>query len=231
MSEDEDTEAIEELVSNRLNSWNGSAKAPSILQPGKPAKKSPRKRLRTSRANPTDASLPSESVQLKQLKTVRRNAALESVFQRALNRTIIKPRISASRKTNLPESSFAQPNVVVARDLRPDRKNRKNNTRPLQSGQGRVNAKISGTVATVDAAQFVDSHRREVSRFGSRALDKRERKSFEAAEMIRLGCRRPKNPKMPIGLLIRKREKQKVRGAKKKEMDLATGMLVRSKRK
>lgn len=82
-----------------------------------------------------------------------------------------------------------------------------------------------------DAIEYVESYRREVGRFGSQGLHKRDRKQYETAQLVSLGCRKPKNQKMPIGVLVKKREYQKTREERKKAMDLATGMLVRSKRR
>lgn len=82
-----------------------------------------------------------------------------------------------------------------------------------------------------DVADYVDTHRREVGRFGSEGLEKRDKRSYQTAQLVKLGCKPPKNPKMPIGLLQRVRQRQRDRDQEKKEMDRATGMLVRSRRK
>lgn len=82
-----------------------------------------------------------------------------------------------------------------------------------------------------DVADYVDTHRREVGRFGSQGLDKRDKRAYQTAQLVKLGCKPPKNPKMPIGLLQRVRQRQSQRQQEKKEMDIATGMLVRSRRK
>ncbi|PXF48716.1 hypothetical protein BWQ96_01568 [Gracilariopsis chorda] len=84
---------------------------------------------------------------------------------------------------------------------------------------------------TVDASRFVDTHRREVGRFGSQALHRRDRNKYELAQLIKLGCRKPKGQKMPIALLQKHRKRNKMKAQKKKEQDLASGMLLRSKRK
>lgn len=82
-----------------------------------------------------------------------------------------------------------------------------------------------------DAFQFVEEFRREVGQFGAQGLAKKDKQSYEMAQLIKLGCRPPKNEKIPIGMLIEDRKRKKIAEAKKKEMDIATGMLVRSKRK
>lgn len=83
----------------------------------------------------------------------------------------------------------------------------------------------------LDAMEFVDAHRREIGRFGSKALDKRNKRAYEIEDLVKLGCRHPIKQKMPIGLLQHKRKKEKDRLAHEKEMNLASGMLIRSKRR
>lgn len=228
--EDDETSAIEELVSRRLNSWADSADShPAPSAPACP-KKSPKKRRRKVRRQASGESTQAESDQLENLKAVHA-ASLEDAAQRVLQRTIIRPHVYPAETASPKNRSSALSTIIVAGDLGPGPRKKKSKGKSLQSHQSAPTGTQLSEAPKVDAAQFVDSHRREVGRFGSRALDKRERKSFDAAELIRLGCRPPKNNKIPIGLLIRKRQKQKVREAKKKEMDLATGMLVRSKRK
>lgn len=160
--------------------------------------------------------------------------------KRILEQTLIRPRntepSTASRAlapsySEYPDHKSSGPVIVKAGDVGvrhpPGKKDRKSRS---ISGSGKGD-KDDSNAQELDAAEFVDSHRREIGRFGSQALHKYDRKSFEKAERIRLGCRQPKNQKVPIGLLITKRRKQNIKAAKKKEMDLATGMLVRSKRR
>lgn len=92
-------------------------------------------------------------------------------------------------------------------------------------------SKPSPRMIKVDVAQFVDDHRREIGRFGANALTKKVAQEYETAELVKLGCRPLKSPKMPIGLLQEKRKKEKERAAKQRELDFASGMLIRSKRR
>lgn len=88
-----------------------------------------------------------------------------------------------------------------------------------------------GQNTSTSIAQFVERHRHEIGRFGSKALQKRDRRAYETQELIRLGCRPPKREKMPIALLQQKRRKEKEELARKKQEDLETGMLMRSRRR
>lgn len=102
---------------------------------------------------------------------------------------------------------------------------------PARTPHFQANNDANGKDVSADAAEIVEKYRREVGRFGSRALHKSDRKKYETSQLQKLGCRKPKNEKMPIGILTKKRKYQKIRERKKKEMDTATGMLVRAGRK
>lgn len=82
----------------------------------------------------------------------------------------------------------------------------------------------------VNAATFVERHRFEVGALGSAALQKRQRKAYEAATLLRLGCRAPRNQKMPIGMLVGIRKKKKERDVKEREKKREEGVLISSKR-
>lgn len=99
-------------------------------------------------------------------------------------------------------------------------------SRPLSKKQRKLSRNTSMSVA-----RFVEEHRREIGRFGSKALDKNDRRAYEAEDLARLGCRPPKRQKMPIGILQQKRKKEKEQLARKKQTDLESGMLVRSRRR
>lgn len=112
----------------------------------------------------------------------------------------------------------------------PFRNTRHSDSRPLRRNQ-RKNHPKSGPNNSISVARFVEEHRREIGRFGSKALDKKDRRAYETNDLIRLGCRPPKRQKMAIGILQQKRKKEKEDLKRKKQMDLESGMLVRSRRR
>ena len=85
--------------------------------------------------------------------------------------------------------------------------------------------------AGIDMQQYVERHRGIIGKLGAAGLNKRERRAYETAQLVKLGCRKPKNQKMPISMLANQRRNEKKRAKQKKELDLVTGMLVRVKRK
>lgn len=103
----------------------------------------------------------------------------------------------------------------------------------LPIGKKRVRGNKEGPEEkeSLSAAAFVEQHRFEVGKLGARALEKRERKAYEAAMLLRLGCRPPRNQKMPIGLLIEQRSKEKARALEDREKKREEGVLISSKRK
>lgn len=162
---------------------------------------------------------------------------------KVLNAAIVRRRTSTQKPP--PRNVFSDDNdtrkqdgvlIVTAKDFNdgPRRKKdvmRKERVPPrpsisLVGGVQKPNQKKAANVA-----QFVDDHRREIGRFGSKALLKKDRRAYEIEELTKLGCRPPKSQKMPIGLLQEKRKKEKEQLARKKQMDLESGMLIRSKRK
>lgn len=101
----------------------------------------------------------------------------------------------------------------------------------FDSGQLSKKQRKSRRNTSMSVARFVEEHRREIGRFGSKALDKKDRRAYEVEDLARLGCRPPKQQKMPIGILQQKRKKEKEQLALKKQADLESGMLVRSRRR
>lgn len=78
---------------------------------------------------------------------------------------------------------------------------------------------------------FVEKFRREVGEVGAAALEKKDKKMFEARKREELGLWEVKPQTMPLPMLVGVRKKQRAREKKAKELALASGMLVRSKRK
>jgi Domain of unknown function (DUF4602) len=81
------------------------------------------------------------------------------------------------------------------------------------------------------ASAFVEKHRREVGELGATALEKKDQKAYEARRRLEQGCKRLKSQKLPLPMLLGMRKKQRARDVKAKELALASGMLIRSKRK
>lgn len=138
-----------------------------------------------------------------------------------------KGRVAPERNDALPTKETV---VVKARDFRNTYAERRAVSRKRSRGVTPTIEKPQPKNTIANIKQFVDSHRREVGRFGATALDKKNKRAFETAELVKLGCRPPKNQKMPIGLLQARRKKEKERAAEQKELDIASGMLIRSKR-
>eukprot|EP00171_Calliarthron_tuberculosum_P003435 IDg3435t1 len=82
----------------------------------------------------------------------------------------------------------------------------------------------------VNAAAYVERHRFEVGALGSAALQKRQRKAYESATLLRLGCRAPKNQKLPIGTLVGMRKKKKERHVKEREKKREEGLYTQERR-
>lgn len=144
--------------------------------------------------------------------------------ERAKKLVLVRPKQNAPRSNLKPAGKKKGiPAVVIAGEL--------NDKAPPKWKNERSNEGGKDDVESIDARQFVEQHRSEIGQFGSRGLHKRDRKQYETAHLVKLGCRRPKNQKMPIGVLVKKRRYQNIREQKKKDMDIATGMLVRTKRK
>lgn len=140
-----------------------------------------------------------------------------------------KGHAASSKKPVVP--STKETLVVKARDFKSVYAERRSMSRKRSRAVPPSIEKPQSKENVVNVEEFVNSHRREVGRFGANALDKRNKRSFETAELVKLGCRPPKNEKMPIWLLQGRRKKEKERAAQQKELDLASGMLVRSKRR
>lgn len=170
--------------------------------------------------------------------------ALKTALVQGRARYSSRPASSKRTVASQPQGGGNGAVVVRARELndRPDLQKERNKKRQ----QWRTNTRTSTTGSklasnitkhkrtqsgNVDAVQFVNTFRREVGQFGSKALDKKRKRAYQTDELVKLGCRPPKNKKMPIGVLQEERRKEKERAAEEKELQLASGMLVRSKRR
>lgn len=235
--DEKDTTDIEAAVLSRLfpSDWEKSDIAPRSVSHRersniKFAKKS-RKRRKSAldtEANPSSVKdfVPFQNKIIEAASVAEKGVLDQMIIRRAGSSG---HSISGKQRISPPANKLqTAPIVVKALDLLPQSQERHGKT---WSPGSKDKKKKRGVAEDLEATEYVDKYRREVGRFGSQALQKRDRKSFEAAERLRLGCRAPKNQKMPIATLIAKRKKQKSLAAKKKEMDLAAGMLVRSKRR
>lgn len=174
-------------------------------------------------------------------------AVHEKAKRHAVNLALIRPKTATSAATT--SSQQQQKNkktrktlVVKARDIDANtpatslRFNQKPNASisktPIQRGRQHQQQKYApSTTSTDTVSHFVNVHRSEIGNFGASGLDKKTAKDYEVENLVKLGCRRPKNPKMPLWMLQRQRQKEKERATKKKEVDIVSGMLTRSKRR
>lgn len=215
-----DDSDIESLLMKRLME---PLSTPQTELPPSPDSTTPRKpvaRLRSRRKRP-------RSETLSRFKTIRKAFTENSkaAQQTALALAVVRPQRTLTPSRNTPSASTpsASPttSIVKVRELPqpPPRSTPKSSEKQPQQH-----------AFTVDASHFVESHRREVGRFGSQSLHRRDRKKYQLAQLIKLGCRKPKGQKMPIGLLQEQRKRDKIRAQKKKQQHVASGMLLRSKR-
>lgn len=208
MASDSDS-SLEALVMSRLHK---PTPAPVRESPETPIPRSLKRRKKRSRRrvpppiSPSAPSIPPTS----------------STQAEILSKTLVKtPKVvqresQSSRRWSLPTTRNSSEDQIRGVSTGRIRKSDNNN---------------KSTMERVDAVRFVEQHRREVNWYGSKGLTKKDRKKFEMEERIKLGCRRPKNEKVPIGILQGMRKKEKERAKKQKELDLASGMLIRSKRR
>lgn len=158
-----------------------------------------------------------------------RMRAGEDANRAALDRLLVRPRVggaaAASGAPRLVEGS-----VVVAGggdDFQAVRESRK----AKGSGEGAGEGKGSGAIVSSSSFAFVEKFRREVGEVGAAALGKKDKKMFEARRRAELGMKEVKPQTMPLPMLVGVRKKQKERETKAKELALASGMLIKSKRK
>ena len=228
---EEDTKDIEDVISKRLLLGSGSPHESEAKQSQWDTKlksksiKKKKKRKRRPQMNELPSQIESKALEEKQIsqKLTRQRALETAILQKRpvskLNNSIQTSSTSktASNKSNTSFDSLR---------LRNPRKNR----RPSRNDDSKSQKDGNEEEKIKSIETYVDKHRREVGQYGAQGLHKRDKQKFRQAELLKLGCRKPKAQKMPVATLIRKRQIQKFRDAKKKEMDLATGMLVRSRR-
>lgn len=208
VSEDE-IAAVEAAVMARLSAWEAPSEAGGAVGAGvapeiRKGKLRKRRRRRERAVAPPDAAA----------AAVRNAAELAAEAERrAVERAVV--RVWPARE----EARARVREVVVApRELRP----------VFGRRRAAESVKVEGGL---DSREMVEAFRREVGVLGSTALGKKDRSNYETAELVRLGCKPPRNQKMPLGLLLAKRKKEKLQAEKDKQHKLETGMLVRSKRK
>lgn len=158
--------------------------------------------------------------------TSRRTRALEAtlVRPRAVNPSLIGRRAATP---NLPPRVVAD-SVDIDADLR-----RAVGGQRSGGPHGGILLPKDGVDAdeSETAMVFVEKHRREVVELGATALAKKDRRAFEERQRREQGCRPLKQQKMPLPMLLGIRKKQRARETKAKELALASGMLIKSKRK
>lgn len=79
--------------------------------------------------------------------------------------------------------------------------------------------------------QFVNDHRTQVGNLGASALDKKSAKEYEIEKLVKLGCKRPKNIKMPLQMLQNKRANERKKEEKQRELDRQNGIYNKIKSK
>lgn len=209
---------LEEQVSGRLFEWRSkddklASVSNSASDIGKVKK---RKRRKRKRANPVSV----DKVRLPQPRESPEE--LNAVLQRAL----IKPTGNHSQWSDFSTASRAEKDLGrVSKTLSGPGGRRARG----RNAKGRDDAK--GDSKEEDSAlRFVEQHRFEVGAFGSSGLEKRDKKAYRAAQLLRLGCRAPRKQKMPIAILLGMRKKQQERDQREKESKREEGVLISSKR-
>lgn len=227
---DEDTKEIENIISKRLSLGSGSPNGNGTNQSKLNTKleaKSVKNKKQKRRPRTKEFSSRIESKALEDKKISK-----ELTRKRALETAILQKQPTSKHKNcvqTLPSSKRASNDYI--NPTGPERLRNPRNIRKLSRNDSSKSQKDGNDEEKMKSIEtYVDKHRREVGQYGAQGLHKHDKQKFRQAELLKLGCRKPKSQKMPIATLIRKRQIQKFRDTKKKEMDLATGMLVRSRR-
>lgn len=220
MSDNESIATVEAAVEARLSAWASPSDSNIPHNTVKRRRKRQKQPHKPQKPPPPPLHPTPPPSHLLQSSLSASAAAIEA---RLLKRTLIRPRDSPPPKLPVAAAvpAFSPSN---ASKFTRARSSFENKSKPQQQ-KGEQNTNL------VDAVQFVESHRREVNHFGATALHKRDRKAFETTERVRLGCRPPKPQKMPIGLLQAMRRNQKAREENQRQLDIASGMLIRCKRR
>lgn len=223
---EEDLDAIEAAIEHRLHSWDSGPEAlPESSKQRQPPVKCKRKRAvgRKARNGPGQQS---SRTQLLEEAVSAKASAVES----AVALLMVQPQPSAITAAQ----STADVQVV---------RNGEHKSAPEYSNDSRVTScgskgekrdqyiRSTSQVEHQSATAYVEQHRREVGELGASALSKRNKKEYEARKRLEQGCKVLKQQKMPLPMLLGVRKKQRQRDLKAKELALASGMLIRSKRR
>jgi Domain of unknown function (DUF4602) len=165
----------------------------------------------------------------------------------ALARTLILPRASSSTTKSIkPARKSMSGSGIIDSRLPMHRVVDADDASSRSAGVFRSNTIIAAAASdSADAAgaasasantlksvsSFVDEHRRDVSELGASALSKKDKRAYEARRRVEQGCLPLKEQTKPLPMLLGMRKKQRERDAIAKELALASGMLIRSKRR
>lgn len=227
----DDLSAAESAIEARLFASSAETDG-AVMRETRASKAAKRPKSKSHRRKRSRATLPSadDDVGLMEVAAsgrADRMRAGEDAKRAALDRLLVRPRASgaAAAAPRLVEGS-----VVVAGggdDFQAVREGRK----AKGSGEGAAEGEGSGAIVSSSSFAFVEKFRREVGEVGAAALGKKDKKMFEARRRAELGMKAVKPQTMPLPMLVGVRKKRKEREAKAKELALASGMLIKSKRK
>ncbi len=215
---------LEADLTDKLFDWRSrDAKYSSVPESAPKATRDDRKRRKRKRAKLAESNSVA-NVPAPVPNTKPSPEQVEGVLARAL----VKTRTD-SQWSDLSQGARSRKDLgIVKRRAKASVASKRNNA----LGHGRSRGRGTDMSQNgVNAARFVEEHRFEVGALGSSGLNKRQKKAYQAAQLLRLGCRAPRNQKMPIAMLIGMRRKQKEREEKEKQKKLEEGVLISSKRK
>lgn len=220
--------SLEKSIEAKLSNWryqDSVQRTDSVGESKKPRKKKGAKRRRpTAGVEPfvhtlpsTEAVVPSSSI-----------SAGQSTDDDALSQVLISSS-PTQEWSDVPRKLKRRVLSLNNASRRDDNSSRNSKDGDASQASAKGHDLHNGKIA--NARDFVETHRFEVGALGSSALAKKERKLYQNAQLLRLGCRRPKNLRMPIGMLNGMRKKQREDAKKEKQRLVEEGMLVSSKRR
>lgn len=233
---------LETAIERRLQNWapdgTGSADVTKRVPASQTKSKSKRrKRQRAAESERKECSEPRSLIDpaISEAQARHRQDAARS----ALSRALVAPRASRS------SAAVATATAATARLNPPERRVvvdagaspaellglRSAGAWGDSAGEGAVLAGEAGVPGSSSAFAFVEKHRREVGDLGAAALAKKDKKKFDARRRLEAGLKPLKSQKLPLPMLLGMRKKQRHRDIQEKDLALATGMLIRSKRK
>jgi len=173
--EDLDAGSTSDIEATVLAHLNQSTPTP-VRTPAPTLQRPEKKRKRTRKRSMLTAKDPT-SLQVR----AALSSAAKAAEERALAIALVRPPPASMSPIKVAADEGATASqVVVAKELRPSRRKpgktgdrRRSGSAKVQSDRGTSSAK--GSYVTRDASQFVDDFRREIGRFGSQALGKRDR--------------------------------------------------------